>query len=545
MIYTKHETDEEYSVTGYTGSETAVVIPATYKDLPVTGIREGAFADCIGLESITFMSSQIEICDAVEAIPDTATIYGYLGSTAQTYAQKYGKTFVHMGTAGLVYTLNSAGTGYVVTDYTGTDVHVIIPAFYMGLPVVRVANGSLTNGNTGGSGVVPLPPVPLGEGGGTVSTVSTSTPVQTAASGSIQSVTLLSSTVGLDGSKYTIPTGAVIYGYIASTATTYAGRFSRTFVALDGFYFKLNGDCTAYELEAYKGDASELLIPEIYLGLPVTSIGVKAFFNNKTLIEVTIPEGVTSIGAEAFSGCRRMISAPLPSTLISIGAGAFSDCAALTVIDIPTNVTSLASDAFSGCKAVTSITVDTDNQVYHSAGNCLIETKTATLVLGCGNSVIPTDGSVTTIGVGAFSSCMGMTELTLSEHVTVVCERAFENYTDLMALYFLSSDTEIFDDASTISGDTVIYGYVGSTAQAYAEKYGREFVEISLYTLGDIDGVEGVDVDDAIYLLFYTFYPAKYPVNQPCDFNHDGLVDVDDAIYLLFYTFYPAKYPLS
>ena len=54
--------------------------------------------------------------------------------------------------------------------------------------------------------------------------------------------------------------------------------------------------------------------------------------------------------------------------------------------------------------SIKSITVEEGNPIYHSAGNCLIETATKKLVLGSDNSVIPNDGSVTSIGMDAF--CM-------------------------------------------------------------------------------------------------------------------------------------------
>ena len=62
---------------------------------------------------------------------------------------------------------------------------------------------------------------------------------------------------------------------------------------------------------------------------------------------------------------------------------------------------------------------------------------------------------------------------------------------------------------------------------------------------GDLDNDKDVDMDDATYLLMYTFFSADYPLNQDADFDGDGQITKDDAIYLLKYTYFPEEYPLK
>ena len=62
---------------------------------------------------------------------------------------------------------------------------------------------------------------------------------------------------------------------------------------------------------------------------------------------------------------------------------------------------------------------------------------------------------------------------------------------------------------------------------------------------GDLDENNIVNEDDAIYLLYSTFFEEEYPLNQDCDFDNNGKTDEDDAIYLLYYTFFPEEYPLN
>ncbi len=62
--------------------------------------------------------------------------------------------------------------------------------------------------------------------------------------------------------------------------------------------------------------------------------------------------------------------------------------------------------------------------------------------------------------------------------------------------------------------------------------------------LGDLDEIEGIDINDAIYLMYHTIFPDKYPINQTGDLNGDGVTDINDAIHLMYYTIFPDKYPL-
>ena len=80
------------------------------------------------------------------------------------------------------------------------------------------------------------------------------------------------------------------------------------------------------------------------------------------------------------------------------------------------------------------------------------------------------------------------------------------------------------------------------TVCSHEEKY--NIVPALTYILGDVNGDEEITDADAIYLLYATFNPEKYPLNQKADFNNDGEVTDADAIYLLYATFNPEKYPL-
>ena len=162
-------------------------------------------------------------------------------------------------------------------------------------------------------------------------------------------------------------------------------------------------------------------IKSVVIGDDIINVGENAFDGCKYLKNITIGNNVASIGKKAFASCTlSLASITIPDSVISIGDSAFSNCQCLKNVTIGNNVTNIGRYAFTGCINLT-------------------------------NVAIPK--SVLSIDYGAFQSCRGLKDI-----------------------YINSKKINIYDDKDTISDTATIHGYAGSTAQAYAEKYGRTFV---------------------------------------------------------------------
>ncbi len=164
----------------------------------------------------------------------------------------------------------------------------------------------------------------------------------------------------------------------------------------EGLIYNLSADGTYYIVSDYEGTEPEVVIPSTYEEKPVKMIGNRAFEWNETITDITIPESVIAIGYGVFTG----------SNLYTIN-------------------------------------VHPENEVYHSAGNCLVATLTKTLVYACKNATIPDDNSISVIGNGAFSNDTALVSIELPNSVTKIGENAFYGCYGLKSIIIPDSVKEI------------------------------------------------------------------------------------------------------
>lgn len=242
-------------------------------------------------------------------------------------------------------------------------------------------------------------------------------------------------------------------------------------------------------ITAYTGGASELTVPDMLGGYPVTSIRYCAFRECSTLTRVTLPSGVTSIGSNAFQHCGSLSQLILPDSLKTIGTHAFYGCSNLAQLAIPDSIECFQGYPFYGSSAVRICSL------YGQAARILTDfgytftcpeypfialtahdsdgLRTFT-VADCDESALSVDFPAGTDAIEryAFFGCAALEEIILPEGVSEIPESAFEGCSSLRQITIPGSIEKIAESAFARCGNLTIIAPEGSAGQAFAAENG-------------------------------------------------------------------------
>ena len=408
----------DYAFSNCTGL-TSVTIPAS-----VTSIGNFAFSKCTELTSVTIGNSVTSIgyeafygCYRLVEVYNKSALSITADSSSNGYVAYYAKNvYTNEGGSKLTtdengYVIYTDGYEKILVSYRGTNIELILPSYITKIYKYAFYGCSSLTSITIGNGVTSIGNAAFYD------------------CGSLTSITIGNSVTSIGGGAFVDCTG--LTSITIPNSVTSIGDY-----AFSG--------CTG--LTTVNWNATEC-----------TSVSSFAIFEGcSNLATVNIGDNVTTIPSSAFRNCTGLTSVTIPDSVTSIGYQAFQGCTGLTNITIGNSVTSIGNYAFVGCIGLTSIIVGEGNTKYHSAGNCLIETATKTLILGCKTSVIPAEGRVTSIGDYAFRDCTGLTSITIPDSVTSIGYTAFYNCSGLTSVTIPDSVTSI--------GDFAFYDCTGLTS---------------------------------------------------------------------------------
>lgn len=161
---------------------------------------------------------------------------------------------------------------------------------------------------------------------------------------------------------------------------------------------------------------TEIVIPSVYRGFPVTEIMEEAFLENAHITSVNVPATVRAIGSNAFSGCENLKSV-YTADLAAWCTIAFSNGNA--------NPLNGGATLYWNGQPVTELVLTNVAQISDYAFNYCGSLETVTL-----------GGDVRLVGRNAFSSCAALEEVTVGVGVQSIGAGAFMMCASLTAIVY-------------------------------------------------------------------------------------------------------------
>ena len=415
-----------------------IIIPKS-----VNSIEYFAFTDCENLE-IVVLNPNMKFCE--NPITDAGRnniLYGYKGSSAETYAGKYGIEFQE-----IISKCESGIHKYIENNETVKKPTCISEGYnYNECIFCRESSNVI------------IPPTGIHEYGEGVITKEAT-----------------------DES----------FGEITYTCIHCNNKKTEEIQKTTDFNCIVKEDDTV-EITKYIGEAENVIIPERIGGRPVTSLGQDLFvvreagvakpqkvvsltipdtvveikrgvcWNNSNLKQLNLGNGVKTIGDFAFSNSS-ITSLELPQSIEEVGYYAFSYCESLNSITMPDKAVKIIDGAFlSSAYYNDDSNWNTDDSLY--LGKIFLKSESYSKKCRIAEGTLA-------VAENALSS---YTEtLIIPETVQQISRQ--KNVGKLKAISVLNDSLSLDVFAAT---NAVIYGHTNSSAQHFCENNGNEFVDIS------------------------------------------------------------------
>ncbi len=336
-------------------------------------------------------------------------------------------------------------------------------------------------------------------------------------------------------SEITLPDTLIQVGYDAFYDTAY-------------FNDEANWDSNVLYIGKYIVNADYALTGSYTVKDGTRLIADSSFSSCNKLTEIIFPESLLYINGYAFFSCSGLENVVFNDGLLTIGEKAFISCSALDNVVIPSSVTTLMEYAFESCSSLKNLTFAEGFSAKIGAGAFQLCEALETLVIPEGVKVIEMNAfarcrgltsvtlptTLTTINKGAFDDCQAIkdiyyngnadqwvgikftadhyynssplqyaenlyfegelvTDVVLSDEVTVINSRAFDSYSKLKTIYIPKSVKTIQYGAFEGCGLTDVY-YEGTATEWDSAGFGGRFAShVTIHFIGGDDRPVVVD----------------------------------------------------
>ena len=252
---------------------------------------------------------------------------------------------------------------------------------------------------------------------------------------------------------------------------------------------KDNGE---YGVEGYVGTNPNLVIPESYNDIPITSIEILAFEKNDTIENISIPNTIKLIRHGAFNRVSSLQRIIIPSSVIELEDFLFTDSQSISYIGFESNSELECIGEYAFAMAPELITVELPASIEVIGDYAFLDSNRLKYI------IFGSEDHLTTIGKGAFAHT-NLDFIIIPASVTTIGESAFSKYSQGTTNIYarVSSKPSSWDE--TCFGSSVEVEWGSSRTQimvTYQEPDGTIlFITINIsgtpythYTPGDIDG---------------------------------------------------------
>ena len=245
----------------------------------------------------------------------------------------------------------------------------------------------------------------------------------------------------------------------------------------NGYYYSYI-DNDSVKLAGHSDQIQTIVVPAVMNNRSVVSVANYAFKNDTIITEVDFSKA---------------------SNLTEIGLCSFANCTSLNKkLSIPASIEFIDNCAFENCSSIPEVEITAD--LLQIPNQC-------------------------------FKNCTSLRRAKLNDGLEEILNYAFANCNSLEYVLIPASVTYIAPSAFNNDPNLKIYGFADSYAQTYALEHDIPFVEMVRFMLGDVDGIDGVNISDATavqsYLAELRTLEGIYLL--AADANQDDIVDISDA----------------
>lgn len=404
-------TDGVAKVSGFTGDKTAIVIPPSVENCPVTTIAEFAFYDCKKIKSITIPDTvdylgrfAFENCISLEFVDlgkgirriDERTFKNCQGLKSFTIPEQI--EYIHydsfvdcVNLTTINFNARKCSSTYGLKQITALTTLNIGPSVEMlpseafckckSLKNINIEDGLLTLSQNCFYGCT-----------------------------EVTSVTLPESIVAI---------GELAFEGCTSLETV---KFSDNLNIISDSAFR---DCSSLD---------NIMLPK-----SLRTIGSKAFENCTSLKEIKLNNGLITVGNSAFGGCTALTNITLPNSVSSLGSYVFAYDTSLSDVSLSTKLSCVSEGTFCGCTSLKSVTAPEKIREIgkYAFYNCNKLSK------------INLNNQIQSIGECAFENCAGFTYIKIPSSVRAIYSYAFAGCKKLKNVTLPNSEIDIYSQAFT------------------------------------------------------------------------------------------------